>query len=96
MDLFIILPFLFNGSLFGWMDIRHMIPEHMIPSPQVPVHTGPPVSLARGLHGQQPMQCRCRPEVGVCSSRLGSTFFFPWTRFQHSNVARHALTTMWT
>ena len=30
--------------------------------------------MARGLHGQQPLQCCCRQEIGICSSRLGRRF----------------------
>ena len=48
--------------------------EELILVSQVPVHTGPPLPVARSLHGQQPVQCCCRQEIGICTSRLGSRF----------------------
>ena len=52
---------------------------------QVPVHPQPPLCLARGTHGQQPVQCCRRQETCFYSFELGKDLFsfshFPFFLF---------------
>ena len=59
-----------GGSSWSWWQLL-----------QVPVHSQPPLCLARGTHGQQPVQCCRRQETCFYSFELGQDLFFSFPIF---------------